>query len=237
MRILIGCPVRAREWIIDRWFEHAVIAGRNHDLAFVFVAPNGDPTVQKIFDCSERLHVNTDLVLLEEDLGPDVRRWTSDRYSKMVYLRNRLLGFARQVRPDLLLSLDSDMLIHEMAVDNMIESLANNPDWAAVGGKAYLTERGINHPTFGMFKRGSTEGAFRRHDANSVMQVDALMAIKLMTPDAYNVDYEFSRYGEDLGWSMAVKRAGLKVGWDGRVTSKHVMRPELLEGVDPRCGF
>jgi hypothetical protein len=48
------------------------------------------------------------------------------------------------------------------------------------------------------------------------------------------VDYEFSAQGEDIGWSLACERAGLKFAWDNRFVSKHVMAPEHLGRIDPR---
>jgi hypothetical protein len=63
------------------------------------------------------------------------------------------------------------------------------------------------------------------------------MAAKLMTPDAFRVDYEFDLQGEDVGWSRACARAGLTLGWEGRVISKHVLAPHLLTTRDPRVGF
>jgi hypothetical protein len=67
--------------------------------------------------------------------------------------------------------------------------------------------------------------------------VGVIMAIKLMTPPAYNVDYEWNHQGEDIGWSLAALARGLKLGWDSRTTTKHVFYPHLLDEVDPRCGY
>jgi hypothetical protein len=63
------------------------------------------------------------------------------------------------------------------------------------------------------------------------------LAIKLMSPRAYNIDYRFHHQGEDIGWSVAATEKGLKLGWDGRICSKHVMAADQLQLVDPRCGY
>ena len=63
------------------------------------------------------------------------------------------------------------------------------------------------------------------------------MAIKMMSPKAYNIDYESHIHGEDLGWSKAVKNAGGQMLWDGQVASKHVMNMKMFDVVDKRVGY
>jgi hypothetical protein len=69
------------------------------------------------------------------------------------------------------------------------------------------------------------------------MPVDVIMAMKLMKPSAYWVDYRDHEQGEDVGWSIACQEQHLRLGWDGRVCSKHVMKPEQLDPIDARCGY
>lgn len=98
-----------------------------------------------------------------------------------------------------------------------------------------MTLRGTHCPSYAKFKRDGT--GLLRQNASAVFKVDVIMAIKLMKPQAYNVDYAADTRGEDIGWSINCRNEGLKLGWDGRVTNKHVMLPELLEPVDKRVGF
>ena len=67
--------------------------------------------------------------------------------------------------------------------------------------------------------------------------MDALLAIKLMSSRAYWIDYRYHGFGEDLGWAANAKAAGVRLGWTSRCVSKHVMQPDQLEQVDPRCGY
>jgi hypothetical protein len=76
-----------------------------------------------------------------------------------------------------------------------------------------------------------------RSDSQGYFQVQIIMAIKMMGPDAYAIDYEPHAQGEDIGWSLACERAGLQLAWDGRVASKHVMDPRQLHRRDPRVGY
>ena len=239
MKLLIGCPVRAREWIIGSYLEHAVEAARKvtEDFAFVFVAPESDhATLQEIDRKSRELCVTSWVAFTAEETGVDRRVWNTDRYDHMVYLRNTLLRQVREShqKPDFFLSLYSDILIHPEQIRSLVDNIEG---FDAIGGKAHLSVTGTRNPTYGMFKRGQRDGSFRRSDHSGVMQVDVLMAIKLMKPSAYAIDYVPNRYGEDIGWSLAAKEAELLLRWDGTYTSKHVMKPDLLDKVDDRCGY
>jgi hypothetical protein len=60
-------------------------------------------------------------------------------------------------------------------------------------------------------------------------------ALKLLSPIAYAVDYELHPQGEDIGWSRACQLAGVKLGWDNRHVSSHIMSPVVL-GLNGRSG-
>jgi len=166
--------------------------------------------------------------------GADVRDWTSPgRYAHMVEIRNLLLEGVRMMDAGLFLSLDSDILIHPFAVRNLIDDVIED-GWGAVGGKCYMTSTGTQYPSWGKLGR---EGQIMRTDAEGYFAVEVIMAVKMMTPAAYRVDYRLDLQGEDIGWSRACREAGLSLAWDGRVASKHVLEPHLLDRLDPRVGY
>lgn len=168
---------------------------------------------------------------------PEHRTWHEERYQQLADYRNRLLGLIQGVRPDYFLSLDSDMLLHPAALLCMLDMIENHHpvqgDYAAIGGKAYLSESGTNFPTYATLNNAG----LIRSESSGTFPVEILMAIKLMSPAAYNIPYKSHMFGEDIGWSLNCKEAGLVLGWDGRVTSKHVMRKDLLDKVDERVGW
>lgn len=227
---IVGCPVYKRDWILDRWFDHVEraceSAGVSPVYAFV-VDPRDEDTLKVISN-----HAGAGYVfgVQEKAEHEDVREWHADRYRWMVEIRNELLGVVRLVEPRLFLSLDSDILLHPDAIKNMMETIETCD---AVGGKAYMTD-GRSHPSWASISRS---GGLSRRDADGVFPVQVIMAVKLMSPAAYKIDYKFNDRGEDVGWSLACADAGVKLKWDGRVTNKHVMRPEQLNEVDRRVGF
>ena len=226
----MGCPIAHRAWILPRWFDHVEAACSLAGLepTYVFVADSDDPCVTIARKRARRL------VMVHSPSptkGDDTRRWDPERYAEMVRLRNLLLQAVRLGEPDVFLSLDSDILLHPWALDSMLESLER---FDAVGGKCFMTKTATNVPSWARLGR---EGQLQRMDADGVFDVDVIMAVKLMSPVAYLVDYVTDVQGEDTGWSKACRAAGVKLGWDGRVTSKHVMEPWMLDRVDERVGF
>lgn len=234
--ILIGCPIQKREWIIAEWVRHVMSATKKAGLkpGFLFVMdPNEEPLSTMVHNQAMIKNVDLWVVEVEEAERADSRVWNSIRYERMVELRNLLLGAVREINPPLFLSLDSDILLHQDSLASMVHVLHDN-DAGAVGGKAYMSHTGRTYPSYG---RIGYQNNLQRTDSEGVLKVDVLMAIKLMTPAAFNVDYTYDGHGEDIGWSKACKEAGLSLYWDGTITNKHVMRPQDLTRIDVRAGF
>jgi hypothetical protein len=230
--MIVGCPAYKRAWILPQWYENVIIAAREasvHDLAFVFVLNKND---EETITCIEQLiKLPTKLVIVEQKFAKDDHLWNFNRFNEMVMLRNELLKTVRAIDPDLFLSIDSDILLHPKSIKNMVESLER---FDTVGGKCYMQDRGTFSPSYAML--GQTDNLVRP-DTDGVIPVDCIMAIKLMTKPAWWVEYSYHDKGEDIAWSKNCRERGLKLGWDGRNCSKHVMTKEMLDPVDERCGF
>lgn len=219
--------------MIDKWLEHTLkateVAGRRLEL--VFVGDEHDPTFATIDSFSKENRIVAWLEHVDEPRDFDRRDWNHKRYERMVALRNTLLGVVRRLEPDLFLSLDSDILLQPGAIASMIECLDR---FDAVGGKTYMTPSGRRAPSYANL---SPTGNLRRPDSEGVISVHVIMAIKLMTQPAYNIDYVWDNHGEDIGWSKQARQAGLRLGWDGRIVNKHIMAPNQVDWVDARAGF
>lgn len=234
--LLVGCPIWKRDWIISEWLLHVDAAAERLGVepAYIFCTdPRDEATLHLIREHCLEKDRNLWFVWAEENYPPrgDVRDWNADRFRRMVYLRNLLLRGVRDVSPDFFLSLDSDILLHPLALGGLLELTL---EFDVVGGKTYMTPRDLTAPSYAIYGPRKT---LVRPDSCMIREVDCVMAIKLMTHDGYSVDYEYNSWGEDLGWSLAAKAKGLSLGWDGRFCSKHVMRPSDLQKLDERCGF
>lgn len=233
--ILIGCPVHEREWIMDDWFWRVNAACKVAGLhpGYIFVMdPTEEPLYTMIQNQAKLMSTQLHIGVVQEQPRDDKRDWNERRYDRMVELRNILLEGVRANNPPLFLSLDSDILLHEEAIKSMVDNLE---DFDAIGGKTYMTHTGTTCLSYGIMKPNTR--MMRRADAIGSFKVDVIMAIKLMTPAAYNIDYRFDSQGEDIGFSRACQEAGLKLKWDGTYANKHVMRRADLGRIDPRCGF
>lgn len=246
MKLAIGCPVLQRDWILEDWFNHLEVALGEagvpfEDVVWVFAGdPSTDENTWEIIHSrvsDDRLvsvpTTNERSVVFEDSYGPRyIRTWNPPLYQRMTDLRNQLLGAVREIQPEAFLSLDSDILCHPLHLKSMLEALDGGVD--AVGGKCYLGITGKREPSWGSI---SPTGKLVRADAEGLFPVQVIMAMKLMSPLAYNVDYETHQHGEDIGWSLACKRAGLRFLWDGRYCSKHIYTPPYLGEPDERCGW
>lgn len=234
--LVVGCPVRQRAWILPRWFDHIEDSVERLNVAptFVFVVdPQDLETGECILQEASKRRREVVLVPAQDEDRQDVRVWNEERYHHMVYLRNLLLSSVRTIGPDLFWSVDSDMLVHPEALEYAIDGLYR---FDAVGSRAYLSYgQDTRCPNWANYTRSG--GLQRQNMDNGCFPVGVIMAIKLMTPPAYSVDYEWNHQGEDIGWSLAAKKKGLKLGWDSHTTSKHVMERTMLDKVDVRCGY
>jgi hypothetical protein len=237
VNVVIGCPVRDRGWILPRWFSHAALAAEiaGVEAEYMFVMADGDPSLDVI---AENCPGEFTVVPSGERFAslPAPHKWNPSRYREMAHLRNRLLAEVRKHNPDYFLSLDSDILLHEDSLANLIETAESG--WDAVGGKCWMSET-RDHCSY--ITLLNSQGMIRP-EVSTVIPVDVIMAIKLMGPRALKVDYIFDALGEDVGWSRAVAAKGLKIAFDGRVCSKHIMYQtirgrNLMDEIDPRVGF
>lgn len=236
--LVIGAPVRDREWIIRPYLNHAFDAALEagffpDEIAFVFVGDHASDDTFRVIE-SMVLGCGASLRIVHRDESPDpyVRNWGLERLKEMVDLRNILLHEVREIAPPLFWSLDSDILVHRQTLASAAQALGDGFD--AVGSKCYMSRSSRKHPSYADL---SASGNLLRPDHSGLISVDVIMAAKLMTPGAYAIDYEFDRRGEDIGWSNAARKSGCRLGWDGRVTSKHVLSKPDLDVEDPRCGY
>lgn len=239
MELVVGCPVRNREWILPSWLAYVESAcelvGIEPTFAFVLGTSkdNTDALAKRAVDkWSGTWSVIEDPENQQIREGRE-RHWNTVRYGHMVTIRNELLRLVRMLEPEYFLSLDSDILLNPEALECMLESASQ---FDAVGGKTFMTPHYVGRqcPSYAMIKRNNQ---LHRPDQSGVFKVDVIMAIKLMTPEAYHVDYRPHDQGEDIGWSLACKEKAVTLGWDGRIASKHVMKRGKLEEVDPRVGY
>jgi hypothetical protein len=230
--IIVGCPTQNRAWILQEWFDHVIAAvPEDWNLSFLLAVPQWD---KQTLDLVRNFKI-AEVIITDEPERKDQRNWAdTDSYHHMVDLRNSILRSVRVAKPDLYLSLDSDILIALNAIAEMYETMKAN-DANAVGSLTWLDPIDPACTNLGVFTNYGSR--FERVREPGMHPVDVLMGIKLIDNLAYNVNYQWDAYGEDFGWAKAMKRAGAKIFCDGRSPSKHIMSPEWLDRVDKRVGW
>jgi hypothetical protein len=238
MKILIGCPIYRRHWILNSWI--AAIKSQSYrqtDLGFVFeVAPDDFDTLNilntwKKYDSASfyfEIKVRDDINHFEH--LPNGRNWTISKYENMVNLRNSLLSTVRKIEPDYYFSLDSDILIQN---PNTIELLVSHCKEGAdaVSPLMFMTPTNDLYPSVMSWCGDGTNRAmrFRRYPLGTYFQSDVIMAAKMMTKEVYsNIDYSVHEQGEDVGWSYSCKEKGYRLFSASYIYAPHIMSQEMF---------
>lgn len=235
--IIAGCPATHREWIMKPWVAHLQRAAQHADvgLSIYCLVPSKDaPTAIAVQEACLSRGIELFLEQADDDKPDDERSWNPLRYERMCVLRNTMLDTVRSLMPNLFLSIDSDILIGRDVISKLITCMQER-EFDAVAGKIWLHETNKQIVNFANFRRNLN--TLQRRDQISTDKCDVIMALKLMTPAAYNIDYLPDDHGEDIGWSRNATSRGLILGYNGEAISKHCMNPKMLETIDPRVGW
>lgn len=248
MKLIIGCPIYQRAWILPYWLT--CIQNQSvplKDIGFVFVAsPNDYDTVKYLTKWRDN-HREIEVfdIVYPEGLNhfshnEGQRHWTLSKYENMVNLRNVLLSKVREYQPDYFFSLDSDILIkNPSTLELLIAHIKSGAD--AVSPLMFMTPVGDKYPSVMKWLDNPGGKAFREltFPLGTYFQSDVIMAAKMMSKEVYNsVDYKIHQQGEDLGWSANCAEKGYKLYSASYIYAIHVMSQMMLAEIskngDPR---
>lgn len=233
--MVIGAPVHERAWVLPDWLAHLASQDLPWDrvtLLFNY-GRSSDGTLEIIRDAQDMLPWDVRVLIDDGDDHVARRAWSLQRYGVMTRLRNELLHWVRKWEPEYYLSLDTDILLPDGAIQGLLEDMATGK-FDAVAPKLYMTPRGTHYPNCMRLDSGTRP----KLDHDFTMLVDVVFAAVLMSPDLYRaVDYAPHSRGEDIGWGVNARRAGMRMGINPTIACKHVMAPEMLDAVDPRLGW
>lgn len=248
MKMIIGCPIYNRAWILPYWFQ--CIEKQSIDLkniGFVFVASKEDLDTLSVLEHWKSRHPEVKIfdVIFPSDVNhfshaEGSRHWTLSKYENMVKLRNVLLAQVRKYQPDYFMSLDSDvLLINSNTLELLVAHIKDGAD--AVNPLMFMTPHGVQFPSV-MKWVGSPGDKATRDDSfpiGSYFKSDVIMAAKMMSKKVYNnVDYSIHVQGEDLGWSANCAAANYNLYAATYIYAIHVMHQRMLDEVlkngDPR---
>lgn len=248
MKLIIGCPIYDRAWILQYWLhfiENQSVSLK--DIGFVFVASESDHETLAVLNAWKNVHPEVEIfdIIFPENVNhfthkDGTRHWTLSKYENMVKLRNNLLENVRNYQPEYFMSLDSDILLtNPNTLELLISHIVDGAD--AVSPLMYMTPVGEKFPSVMKWLNEPGKRATRDFDfpIGTYFKSDVIMAAKMMSKKVYNtVDYRLHDQGEDLGWCAACAEAGYNLYAATYIYAVHVMHKTMLEGVlkdgDPR---
>lgn len=239
MKILIGCPIYKRTWILPHWIRCLLNQSvAIDDIGFIFeVSPDDQETISaltawKNFD--KRIphfsfKVRNDINHFEHQNNG--RQWSISKYVNMVSLRNSLLDTARELNPDYYFSLDSDILLtNPNTLELLVAHVKSGAD--AVNPLMFMTPFGSMYPSVMSWRQDVPEKAFRQesYPLTQYFKSDVIMAAKMMSKDVYqNIDYSVHEQGEDVGWSLNCKRKGFNLYCASYIYAPHIMSEVMYQ--------
>lgn len=236
MKLLIGCPIYKRDWILNHWIRCVKKQSINgFDVGFVFEVGPDDTSTLAILEAWKKYDKTVphfDIVVRKDiphyQHEPNSRLWTISKYENMVNLRNSLLTKVREISPDFYFSLDSDILLENPnTLELLIAHIKEGAD--AVNPLMFMTPMGDMYPSVMTWLRDGTNAATRstRYPIGSYFPADVIMAAKMMSKPVYeNVDYTVHRQGEDVGWSWNCREADYKLFCASYIYAPHIMSQE-----------
>jgi len=239
MKLIIGCPIYKRDWIIPVWV--AAIERQSfplNNMGFVFVASESDVKTVSMLNKWKNAHTEIPVfdIVFKDDIphhehGQNSRQWTMSKYHHMTSLRNCLLENVRKYNPDFFFSLDSDVILQNRStIELLISHIKDGAD--AVNPLMFMTPFGINFPSVMSWISEPGKKAQREKDypIGNYFRSDIIMAAKMMSKPVYkNVDYVFHSQGEDLGWSGNAYQKGYRNLYSASyIYAPHIMHEEML---------
>lgn len=239
MKLIIGCPVYKRAWILPTWFKFIEQQTMPlSDIGFVFELGTDDDETHNVLWEWQLAHPEVSVfdAVVRDDINHEThpksgRQWTGSKYWRMVDLRNSLLDRVMSHEPQKFFSLDSDILLEHPETLERLFNMTEHLD--AVGILSYMKPGTTQYPSVMSWVNGVGNRA-RRADAGypigTIFRSDIIMAAVMMSKKVYeNTKYQWHKQGEDLGWSAYATQKGYELWCASNVYGAHIMHEDHLE--------
>lgn len=221
-RILIGCPIRDRAWILPRYLKSLAALSPEFDISYGFI----------VNDCSDRTPEMLrrfqaenpgQVMIIEHNLSS---RHSSLRggyaVHNLVILRNLLISLFLSGKWDYLFSVDSDILVEPDTLRVLLD--ANLPVVSALiengqhlGGGSFSNICALQGRSFRPMGIPEEEGLI------PVDLTGAVILIKRSVLAEKGVRYHYHRQGEDAGFCLDARQKGIPIYCHTGVRPQHIM--------------
>ncbi len=224
LKVMIGCPVRNRAWILPRYLDCLEKINTNTFLLqYCFIINDcSDHSLQILaeFACKQPGKVR----LIDKNYdSPGGYRRGQYNFGRLAQLRNLLLEAFLKSDCDYLFSLDSDILV---SAGTLTQLLVDDCD---IVSALICNGHEIGDSSIYNILKRSSDGSYihiRNFPRDRVFPVDCTGAAYLIkrTVIAAGVRYSGHRGGEDIAFCEAAASRGFNIFCDGRVECLHLMR-------------
>lgn len=233
-RLIVGCPIANRAWAVGHWVDCLARQTRRPD-AFAFIHSGDGDTMTAMWRCL--LAHRFDTVRVQHDARPAHPRHDNARFATLAALRNQLLNLVQSMGADLFLSLDSDIMLEDpRTIERLCDLVDDGADIAQpvtflhpLAPRTWSpAEQTCWAYNFGWLSGDTGPRArWTRPSPNdlpwgSVMRITVPMACWLGNRCAIDCRYEPHESGEDIGYALSLRRAGVECVVDSGLYAPHV---------------
>lgn len=223
-KVLIGCPVRNRAWILPRYLESLRSLDYDpHKIEYCFVVNDSTDNTLEILRNFKYEVLNPVRIINCNLQGNNGHQRGQYSFFHLAILRNILLDEFLKSDCEYLLSVDSDILLPPNTIkalqkpqSDIISALVCNGHEIGDEGIYNILNRKAN----GRYEH------IRNFPSDQVFEVDctgAAYLIKRKVVEKYRVRYSASRGSEDIGFCEDAKAKGIKIYCNPQVVAKHEM--------------
>lgn len=226
-KILIGCPVRNRAWVLPRYLQALKNLDYNHyNIEYCFIVNDStDNTLEIIKEFRNDIFSPVKIIIcnLQGNTGHQ-RGYYS--FFHLAILRNILLDELLKSDCEYLLSVDSDIILPPNAIKSLREVNGDIVSALVCNGHEIGDKRVyniLNRKPDGRYEH------IRDFPPNQIFEVDctgAAYLIKREVIEKYRVRYSAARGSEDIGFCEDAKAKGRKIYCNPQIEARH----EMIEG-------
>lgn len=223
-KVLIGCPVRNRAWILPRYLQSLRnLDYDSRDIEYCFIVNDSTDNTLEILKAF-RDDVSNQVRIINCNLqGSNGHQRGQYSFFHLAILRNILLDEFLRSDCEYLLSVDSDILLPPNTIKALQEPQCDIISALVCNGHE-IGDEGIynilNRNPYGRYEH------IRNFPSDQIFEVDctgAAYLIKRKVIEKYRVRYSASRGSEDIGFCEDAKAKGIKIYCNPQVVAEHVM--------------
>lgn len=229
-RVMIGCPVRNRGWILPRYLQH--LTDLDYPLSqveYCFVVNDCQDDTEAILRRFARQHPVR--LLYSNSSQPGGWRRGFYNFGRLAFLRNLLLQAFLQSNCDYLFSVDSDILVPPHCLAQLVQDQVDMVSALVCNGEEIGDKECFNVLRW----EGSQLLPIRNVCRSAVFPVDCTGAVCLISRAVAEAGARYNDHWgpEDIGFCWQVQKQGFSIFCDGRIECLHIMQ-ETHKNTDNR---